>query len=168
MRRSLLAAFTLALLAGCGGGTPLSVAVDRSYPYAVTMDVELDATTGDVAHPVSAVLHIANRGIRDVLALYGCSSPDVAVLDADGNEVFLRDPRAVLACADYLGVLTAGSSMSWGPVIFSGQLYRANGDLYDAPGGTYTVVARFAYGKMPSAPLDSVAEDRATFTWSAP
>ena len=163
MKRVFAFTFVSLLLCGCGGNP------QGPKAYDIALDLSLSGTAGDPAHPVVARFRGSNQGTRPVFIHGGCStaSPDLRVLGPDGSHVFLGDPTILPLCPSSFGPFGPGA-VTEGAIEFTGKLYMANGAPYNAPAGSYTVVATFAYYRSQTADTQSreQVERSASFHWA--
>jgi hypothetical protein len=143
-------------------------------PIVTDVDLSLAASpaVGSPSLPVAADVRVSNVGNTRVWHCVGCGCGNgiaLTVLGPDGVEVLLSDPNAPMPlCADGSEPLEPGGDLA-GRLVFTGTLYEQGSQerptpTYDAPPGTYTVVARFHYAT--SVPGEWIPlERRVTFDW---
>jgi hypothetical protein len=163
---AVVGALGILLEVGCAGRAT------RPTVTAVNLALAASSAEGSPSVPVVADVRLSNVGTTRVWHCEGCSCGNgigFTVLGPDGDEVWLRDPNAVLPmCPDGVTPLEPGQALG-DHLVFAGTLYEAGqptspSRTYPAPAGTYTVVARFSYAT--AVPGEWVVlERRASFAW---
>ena len=167
VRRVAMIACALLLLvqSGCARKT--------TQPSVTQVDISVAASpaTGSPALPVVADARVVNTGNTNVFHCVGCgcgNGLNFTVLGPDGNAVLLTDPHApVPLCGDWFAALEPGSGLA-NRLTFTGTLYTPGSPgypspTYEAPAGTYTVVARFIYRHESETAV--TVERTTTFVW---
>jgi len=156
----------IVLAAGCADSTR-----PRDVPE-VALTVTLSSPTGNPSAPISFGATARNVGTMQLWRCQGCGCGNglgVYVLGPDGKNVVLHDNPFPLDCPDGQVAFERDASVQSSDA-FTGVLYDLNGSVYpaptyEAPPGTYTVVARFSYATQQwGEPV--VVERRSTFTWA--
>jgi len=147
---------------------------DRSTRPAFTqinLSLAASPARGSPSLPVAADVRVSNDGTKAVWHCGGCGCGNgitFTVLGPDSVEVWTRDPsEPPPGCPDWNTTLEPGGDLDRG-LVFTGTLYVTGqawpSPTYQAPAGTYTVIARFYYAT--SAQGEWVAlERRVTFAW---
>ena len=131
-------------------------------------------SSGGPAQPVSIETRAVNGSGLEAWHCQGCgcgNGTSVTVLGPgpEGTPVLLTDPReAVALCPDTMVPWSADGVVE-NKAQFTGTLYRTDASFfspatYEAPAGTYTVVAEFSYASVQDGPFNKI-EQRATFEW---
>ena len=149
---------------GCGKEPTRPVVTDVRFVVTVTPAV------GSPSAPISVRSRVTNAGNTPVWRCGGCGCEDgFSILGPDGSEVALRDPKAVgPACPPGVEPLEPAETFEVAGS-FTGILYQRDSptvpsSTYQAPAGTYTVVATFAYAS--SVPGEWLKLERRTnFVW---
>lgn len=143
-------------------------------PAVAKVQFLLSATpaTGSPPSPVTLLAHVVNVGDTRVWHCEGCGCGNgisVEVRGPDGHRVALEEPKASRPmCPDGFSPLERGGMLDGGN-IFTGVLYEQDSPVYptptyQAPPGTYTVIALFGYRATGSGP-EFVLERRVSFAW---
>jgi hypothetical protein len=131
---------------------------------AVRIDFSLSAsaTGGSSAEPVTLTPLIENEGWAGVDVPNRCPIPLLRIYDAQGTELFLKDPTVPVVCtAEASRRFPPGGRYSH-PITFNGHYYAGDGTPLEASPGTYRAVATFVYVDHPG--LRTLIRE-VTFTW---
>lgn len=135
----------------------------------VSFSVVPSTAVGSPGSAVDLSGRAINTGTESVWYTEGCgvaAGVRLHFYDPTGNEIYLRDPRAVPACADQLVMLAPGREVR-NDAAFTGTIFmltQGGVEQAAAPFGEYTVRAEFAFSRDHSTP-HMTTTCSTTFRW---
>ena len=135
--------------------------------FVIQVRTSLSSPTGSPEQPIDVTATATNRGPRTIYHPESCwlGAVRFEVLDPEGQSVSWYDPRMAPLCPDACCVPLEPGESAGATLRFSGQLFTEEGAPYQAPAGTYTVMARFDAHTEPQGGNPISATRRLTFHW---
>jgi hypothetical protein len=171
------ATLTLIVVSGCSESLTRTAKPESNEPILGVPAVELTVSAlppvGGPSQPISIESRAVNATGSGFWHCQGCGCGNgmtLTILGPDGSPVALRDPREEPPlCPDTMVPWASNASVE-SRLPFTGTLYETNPSgfpptpTYDAPAGTYTVVARFSYAGSSAGQTIPVVQTT-TFQW---